>query len=279
MTSNQRMIPALALALAFLACAPTSLAATVKLILNTGGDDLRGGNDNLTVRLIGADGRVLAQQINVNGGQAWGNNSEKTVFMTLPDAQASMLAAVELQTSFSGGIGGDNWNLDRLRLVAQSTGINNLDLAGAPLFRFTGEQRNRRFKLDRDRCKSNADCDDGLAANGPEACVSVPNPVSGPALQCRAGMAPVCGGGMVFSEATDSCQIGRQDADGDGADSVATGGSDCDDNDARRYPGAAEICDALGVDEDCDLSTGGDRDADGDGEISAMCFNWGPPPR
>ncbi|MFK7984986.1 MAG: putative metal-binding motif-containing protein [Sandaracinaceae bacterium] len=52
-------------------------------------------------------------------------------------------------------------------------------------------------------------------------------------------------------------------------------GDDCDDNDARRFPGATEICDAENLDEDCDGSTigemGGDRD--GDGYVHAL-LQW-----
>jgi cysteine-rich repeat protein len=44
-----------------------------------------------------------------------------------------------------------------------------------------------------------------------------------------------------------ACQ--NQDTDGDGYASVATGGTDCDDNNAAIHPGAAELCN--GVDDDC----------------------------
>jgi hypothetical protein len=277
MKPTPRNLRRLALAVALLACLPV-LAGPLTLKFHTGGDDLRGGNDNLTVRLLGVDGRVLTERANVNQGRGWGGGSVNSVVLNLTSAQTGQLAAVELETIFGGGIGGDNWNLDRLQLVGNSASINDLDLRGAPLFRFTGEQRVRRFKLDLDRCRSNADCDDGLAANGAEACVSVP--IAGTmAKQCKAGLAPACASGMVFSEASDACERGRTDADGDGVDSVASGGTDCDDNDNRRFPGNIEVCDAHGADEDCDFQTGGERDADGDGEISSECFNWGPPPR
>src|SRR5690606_34388747 len=58
-------------------------------------------------------------------------------------------------------------------------------------------------------------------------------------------------------------------ADGDGHIAVSCGGGDCDDEDPDRFPGAAEVCDA--DDEDCDASTLGTRDADGDGQISSAC--------
>ncbi|WP_196140311.1 putative metal-binding motif-containing protein [Aliikangiella sp. G2MR2-5] len=63
------------------------------------------------------------------------------------------------------------------------------------------------------------------------------------------------------------------DADGDGIDSIACGGSDCDDNDPNRYPGNVEVADGRGHDEDCDPSTHGGRDLDGDGFESATAFN------
>jgi hypothetical protein len=81
------------------------------------------------------------------------------------------------------------------------------------------------------------------------------------------------------------------DADGDGHNSVAAigrwvwdeeqqanvlvggPGDDCDDGDADRFPGNAEICDAEGHDEDCDPMTFGFRDGDGDGHADANCRN------
>ncbi len=67
------------------------------------------------------------------------------------------------------------------------------------------------------------------------------------------------------------------DVDGDGFESLTCGGSDCDDGDVTVNPEAREVCDGAGdlVDEDCDPSTLGDRDSDGDGEVSASCCNPG----
>ena len=65
-------------------------------------------------------------------------------------------------------------------------------------------------------------------------------------------------------EASANVEVIACDQDGDSFDSLACGGSDCDDNDAAVYPGATEICD--GLDNDCSGSVSGDEmDVDGDG--------------
>jgi hypothetical protein len=63
------------------------------------------------------------------------------------------------------------------------------------------------------------------------------------------------------------------DADGDGHMAIVCGGDDCDDGDAERHPGHTEICDAADRDEDCDGTTFGARDGDGDGDVDSACCN------
>lgn len=79
-------------------------------------------------------------------------------------------------------------------------------------------------------------------------------------------------GGADDSRAPDAGPM-NCDLDRDGHDSMNCGGDDCDDADANRHPGNAEVCDAASHDEDCDASTFGDRDADGDGAVDAACCN------
>ena len=64
-----------------------------------------------------------------------------------------------------------------------------------------------------------------------------------------------------------------KDADGDGHDAIIHGGDDCDDNDANRFPGNVEVADPANHDEDCDPTTFGSRDQDGDGFIDALACN------
>jgi len=63
------------------------------------------------------------------------------------------------------------------------------------------------------------------------------------------------------------------DEDGDSVPSTACGGTDCDDTDARRYPGASEVCDPDNLDEDCNSATYGYVDLDSDGSNDARCCN------
>ena len=58
----------------------------------------------------------------------------------------------------------------------------------------------------------------------------------------------------------------RLDADGDGFDAAALGGTDCNDDDATIHPGADELCED--IDRDCDDSLG---TADGDEDGFAGC--------
>ena len=64
------------------------------------------------------------------------------------------------------------------------------------------------------------------------------------------------------------------DRDGDGHDRVGCGGTDCDDDNGIIYPGAFEVCDPDGRNEDCDPLTPGTRDLDGDGYIDIQCRNY-----
>jgi hypothetical protein len=111
-------------------------------------------------------------------------------------------------------------------------------------------------------------CSDGVYCNGDETCSATGD--------CIAATEPRCASGQTCSEVEDRCRTECDvsgDADGDGADSSDCGGNDCDDGDARRFPGATEICDAADLDEDCDVGTFGERDSDGDTHPDALCCN------
>ena len=120
------------------------------------------------------------------------------------------------------------------------------------------------------RCSAASDCDDGEFCDGVERCA--PSEATADTHGCVAGTA-ACMAGATCHEAEDRCVATCADADGDSFTDAACGGNDCDDADPGRYPGATEVCDPAGKDEDCDGATYGYRDLDGDGYPDGRCCN------
>jgi hypothetical protein len=84
--------------------------------------------------------------------------------------------------------------------------------------------------------------------------------------------ASVCSG----NDAPDPCA--NPDKDSDGFDAIECGGADCDDERALVRPSGTEVCetevcDPSNIDEDCNATTFGDRDADEDGFVDVECCN------
>lgn len=137
-------------------------------------------------------------------------------------------------------------------------------------------------------CSGDEDCDDGVFCNGTETCVA---PSDEWPSGCRSDLPP-CRSGEECDERYHLCGCAPDsDMDGDGADSYACGGNDCDDDDRLRYPANTERCDgplwdgrpAADHDEDCDPCTlaaqpgprlgTGDGDTDRDIFLSQRCTN------
>ncbi len=120
-------------------------------------------------------------------------------------------------------------------------------------------------------CRTNNECDDYNFCNGMELCLPTSRnaDTNGCVLTNRS---PCEGTRNRCDQAAGRCvpPPSHTDNDGDGS-SVERG--DCDDNDRNRFPGNPEVCDREGHDEDCDYTTYGFRDADGDGQGDNKCFN------
>jgi hypothetical protein len=100
--------------------------------------------------LLLRDGRQIRFE-NVNERQRWMNDSWNEVARPLPDSlRIEDVVGIRLETTFGGGIGGDNWNLDRLivrlRFGGDSDWQTVFDQKGTPLFRFTGDQKVSEFR-------------------------------------------------------------------------------------------------------------------------------------
>lgn len=108
----------------------------------TGGDDLRGGGDNVyaVYNLGGTETRRILNQ----RGMRWADRSRHVTDLPLPaNFRIQDLRSLRLETSFGGGIGGDNW--DMVSVVVQVAADGH---PGAPLTiarggpqRFTGDRR------------------------------------------------------------------------------------------------------------------------------------------
>jgi hypothetical protein len=131
-------------------------AVQILVVIQTGSDDLRGGgtpgdNANVTLNFRGGSSTTVS----VNGGRTWGNGETHVALLTLPlpAPPVSAITGVTISTMFGGGIGGDNWNIDKVALVVSfptgsSTRVADgsqtatveewLDVSGSPLVRFTG---------------------------------------------------------------------------------------------------------------------------------------------
>lgn len=117
-------------------------------------------------------------------------------------------------------------------------------------------------------CITDGECQDGVYCNGEERCV---------AGTCASGEIVACDDGVDCtldrcSEARRECVFAPADEDGDGFGVLGCAdGTDCDDSNARVFPGNVETCDS--VDDDCDPTTLGGFDFDADGFVSSACCN------
>ena len=84
---------------------------TISFTFWTADDDLRGGNDNLNVTILFADGTSQAAN-NVNHSQNWPNGSTKGAEVLLNRlVTVYQIRGFVLEDTFTGGSGGDNWNM------------------------------------------------------------------------------------------------------------------------------------------------------------------------
>ena len=112
--------------------------------VTTGGDDLRGGGDNLNVKIMRRSGPPITAT-NVNLSKRWIDYSENIIGVTLPPGlNRGDITSVELGTAFRGGFDGDNWNVNKLviKQIANGAEVANCTREGAPLVRLTGSYHN-----------------------------------------------------------------------------------------------------------------------------------------
>lgn len=105
----------------------------------TGFDDMRGGADHVdvTIRLTNNTSQTYS---NISQGGRWlpQYNETARVILTQPVA-ATAIQSLEVSTNATGGIGGDNWDMTSVQVVAVGNNISRTLLTNrAGPFRFTG---------------------------------------------------------------------------------------------------------------------------------------------
>lgn len=105
----------------------------------TSDDDLRGGNDNLNVAIQFANGPAQSE-LNVNHSQNWPNGSTNNVEIQLNrSVEMSQIRAFTLADTFSGGSGGDNWNMASMQAVAILADGSRHTIAKSGFHRFSAD--------------------------------------------------------------------------------------------------------------------------------------------
>jgi len=99
-------------------CPSGNQVKLISFIFKTSDDDLRGGNDNLNITILFVDGTSQSEP-NVNHSQNWPNGSTKGAEIQLDrTTDMSQIRGISLSDTFTGGSGGDNWNMASMQADA-----------------------------------------------------------------------------------------------------------------------------------------------------------------
>jgi hypothetical protein len=118
-----------------------------------GGDDLRGGNDNVNLVIIFKSSKEKLYFNNLNNRENWGNFVSKIVSKELPNPKnlkIEDIREIELWHTGGGGMGADNWDLDKFKLSITINGASKIlvDKVGVLIHRFSGDARKKIFAVE-----------------------------------------------------------------------------------------------------------------------------------
>jgi hypothetical protein len=130
---------------------PQKIIITVEF--GVGGDDLRGGNDNARIVVVFKNATDKLYFNNVNNGENWGNFVSKVVSKELPNPKnlkIEDIQEIELWHTGGGGMGADNWDLDKFKLSITINGASKVlvDKVGVLIHRFSGDTRKKIFSVE-----------------------------------------------------------------------------------------------------------------------------------
>lgn len=99
-------------------CATGNRVKQITFTFVTADDDLRGGNDNLNISILFTDGTSQSAS-NINHSQNWPNGSTKGADILLSrSVTTDQIRGFTLEDTFTGGPGGDNWNMASMQADA-----------------------------------------------------------------------------------------------------------------------------------------------------------------
>lgn len=129
---------------------PPPQKASISAIFGIGGDDLRGGNDNAKIVITFKNSTKKLTFNNVNNSTQWNGFTEYSAFKQIPsfpEFTINDINSVELWHTGGGGMGADNWDIDKFKLNVSYNGQTKLlvDKTGTPIHRFTGDTRRKTF--------------------------------------------------------------------------------------------------------------------------------------
>lgn len=128
-------------------CPSANQVTAILFTFVTSDDDLRGGNDNLNVGIQFVDGPSQSE-LNVNRSQNWPNGSTKNVEIQLNrSVDMSQIRAFTLADTFSGGSGGDNWNMASMQAVAILADGSHHTIAKSGFHRFSADPSGPKARL------------------------------------------------------------------------------------------------------------------------------------
>lgn len=146
--SARTLFTAAALAFSLFGMAGTASAQAVVSVdfeVRTGGDNLRGGNDNAIITVFTRGGGIAHEQLNRSNRELKDYTTTRWTVPLPRGTQLNDISAIALSVKgFNGGFDGDNWNVDGLRVTALLDDDRRIVLMNeyaSPLIRFTGENK------------------------------------------------------------------------------------------------------------------------------------------
>jgi hypothetical protein len=146
--SARTLFTAAALAFSLFGMAGTASAQAVVSVdfeVRTGGDNLRGGNDNAIITVFTRGGGIAHEQLNRSNRELKDYTTTRWTVPLPRGTQLDDISAIALSVKgFNGGFDGDNWNVDGLRVTALLDDDRRIVLMNeyaSPLIRFTGENK------------------------------------------------------------------------------------------------------------------------------------------